>query len=318
MAKRGRRSFLKSGFLGLAGAASFNQPRTGEAGEQKGSETSPPFKLGLVTYELAKDWDIETIIKNCEVTGFAAVELRTTHKHGVELSLGPAQRTDVRKKFEASRVRLLSLGSTCEYHYADPARVEKNIEETRRWCELAHDLGCLGVKVRPNGFVQGVPPEKTLEQIGQALQKCGEAARAAGVEIWLEVHGEGTQYPPHIRRIMEISNHPAVGVCWNSNDTDVVNGSLKEYFELLKPWLRNCHINELWRSPTPWGTAAGQPPEKVTPGFPDYAKPYPFHELFGLLRTAGYNRYTLAEVPQSCDPIRFMRYYRALWEQLSA
>jgi hypothetical protein len=56
----------------------------------------------------------------------------------------------------------------------------------------------------------------------------------------------------------------------------------------------------------------------ATPGFPAYGKPYPFAELFALLRAAGYNRYTLAEVPESCEPIRFMRYYRALWEQLAA
>jgi sugar phosphate isomerase/epimerase len=318
MGKSGRRSFLKSGLLGLAGFGSVRRAAGAKAEEPKESGTPPPFKLGLVTYELAKNWDVETIIKNGETTGFEAVELRTTHKHGVELSLSRTQRTEVRKKFEGSRVRLLSLGSTCEYHYADPALVEKNIEVTRRWCELAHELGCLGVKVRPNGFVKSVPQGKTLEQIGQALIKCGDAARDSGVEIWVEVHGPGTERPPHIRRIMDISNHPAVGICWNSNDADVVNGSVKEYFELLKPWLRNCHINELWRNPSPWGGAVGRPPEKETPGFPAYGKPYPFRELFSLLRAAGYSRYTLAEVPESCEPIRFMRYYRALWEDLAA
>jgi sugar phosphate isomerase/epimerase len=318
MGKSGRRSFLKSGLLGLASFGSVGRAAGAKAEEPKESGTPPPFKLGLVTYELAKNWDIETIIKNCETTRFEAVELRTTHKHGVELSLSKAQRAEVRKKFEGSRVRLLSLGSTCEYHYADPALVEKNIEETRRWSELAHDLGCLGVKVRPNGFVKGVPQEKTLEQIGQALIKCGDAARDSGVEIWVEVHGAGTEHPPHIRRILDVCKHPAVGICWNSNDTDEVNGSVKGYFELLKPWLRNCHINELWRSPSPWGTAAGIPPEKVNPGFPDYSKPYPYRELFTLFRVAGYNRYTLAEVPESPDPIRFMRYYRALWEYHAA
>jgi len=318
MGKSRRRSFLKSGLLGLA---SFGSPGRSAAAKAAGVQelgTSPPFKLGLVTYELAKNWDLETIIKNCEATGFEGVELRTTHKHGVELSLSKAQRAEMRQKFEGTRVRLLSLGSTCAYHYADPAMVEKNIEETRRWCELAHDVGCLGVKVRPNGFVEGVAQEKTLEQIGQALIKCGDGARDSGVEIWLEVHGEGTQHPPHIRRIMDVCNHPAVGICWNSNDTDVVNGSVKEYFEPLKPWLRNCHINELWRTPSPWSAASGIPPEMATPGFPAYGKPYPFAELFALLRAAGYNRYTLAEVPESCEPIRFMRYYRALWEQLAA
>jgi hypothetical protein len=115
---------------------------------------------------------------------------------------------------------------------------------------------------------------------------------------------------------MDLCNHPAVGICWNSNDTDVVNGSVKEYFELLQPWLRNCHINELWRNSKTAGFT-GVPPDVANPGFPDYAKPYPYRELFALMRAAEFDRYTLAEVPESCEPIRFMRYYRALWQALT-
>ena len=50
------------------------------------------YRLGLVTYQLAKDWDVEEIIANCTETGFEGVELRTTHAHGVEVELGAAQR----------------------------------------------------------------------------------------------------------------------------------------------------------------------------------------------------------------------------------
>jgi sugar phosphate isomerase/epimerase len=319
MKRIGRRSFLGVGALGLAGIANpaLDRPENSADGGMA-SGSLPPFRLGLVTYELAKNWDVETIIKHCTATGFEAVELRTTHRHGVEITLAKDRRTETRKRFCDSPVRLLSLGTTCEYHYADAAAVERNIEETKRWCELARDLGCLGVKVRPNGFPKDIPQDKTLEQIGRALQPCGDAARDNGVEIWVEVHGQGTQEPPHMRRIMEIADHPAVGICWNSNDTDAVKGSVQEYFELLKPWLRNCHINELWRSPSPGVTSSGRGADQATPGFPSYAQPYPYRELFNLLRAAGYRRYTLAEVPESCEPIRFMRYYRALWEQLAS
>src|SRR5262245_32307433 len=110
------------------------------------------FKLGLVTYNLAKDWDIPTLIKNCVQTEFEAVELRSTHKHGVEPSLGKQQRSEVRQRFADTGVTLLSLGSICEYHSPDPGVVRKNIEETKRFIELAHDIGALGVKVRPNGI----------------------------------------------------------------------------------------------------------------------------------------------------------------------
>ena len=67
--------------------------------------------------------------------------------------ISKSRRAEVKKHFADSRVRLVSLGTTCEYQSPDTALVEQNIEETRRWCELAEDLGCLGVKVRPNGLL---------------------------------------------------------------------------------------------------------------------------------------------------------------------
>jgi sugar phosphate isomerase/epimerase len=303
--EKGRRTFLRTAgavLTGIGGILTINMRRTSRAAGL-GTGAALDVKLGMVTYELGEDWDIKTIIRNCEDTGFEAVEPRTGHKHGIELSLSKEQRAEIRKRFENSRVRLLSLGTVCEFQAAQSAIVEKNIQETRRWCELAHDLGCLGVKVRPNHFVEGVPKEKTLEQIGKALRTCGRAARDQGVEIWLEVHGVETQDPPYIRRIMEAADDTSVGICWNSNDTDVVDGSVKQYFDLLKPWLRNCHIHDLWNNvtirPTAQRLRAGQEIRAPVNG----GKPYPYRELFQLMRTVGYNRYTLAEVPRSCEPI---------------
>lgn len=319
MNKTGRRGFFKGSIVGIAalgGSLGF-RPEDASANQQAVA-TLPLFKLGMVTYELGKNWSLGTIIENCQTAGFEAVELRTTHEHGVELKLNKEQRAEVRRRFFDSPVRPISLGTTCEFHDPEPVAVEHNIEETRRWCELAKDVGCLGVKVRPNGLPAYVPEEKTLEQIGLALKQCGDAARDAGVEIWVEVHGRGTQQPSRIRRIMEIADHPSVGICWNSNDTDVANGSVRESFELLRPWLRNCHINALWRALAPWGGSIGYPPKEASPGFPSYAEPYPYRELFSLLRAIRYEHYTLAEIPESCEPVRLMRYYRALWQTLAA
>jgi sugar phosphate isomerase/epimerase len=248
------------------------------------------MKLGLVTYNIAKDWDIETIITQLEKHGFEAVELRTTHKHGVEPSLSKQEREKVRNRFERSRVRLLSLGSTCEYHSPDAAVRRQNIEETQRFVELAHDLGCWGVKVRPNGLPEGVPEKVTIQRIGEALKECGDIGQRYGVEIWVEVHGRQTQDPPRMRAIMDTCGHPSVGVCWNCNDGEVKNGSIREYFDLLKAHIKNVHLRDL--------------PE------------YPSKELFALLGQSGYDRYTLAEVAESKEPERFLSYYRALWVEM--
>ena len=134
-----RREFLRSGFVSAAGITCLGLATGGEVlarpmvrATAEAAGTLPPFHLGLVTYNLAVNWDIETIIENCAKTGFEGAELRTTHKHGVEPSISSSRRAEVKKRFADSGVRLVSLGTTCEYQSPDAAVVEKNIEETRR------------------------------------------------------------------------------------------------------------------------------------------------------------------------------------------
>jgi len=249
--------------------------------------------LGSVTYNVLKDWDLETVITKLEQAGFEAVELRTSHKHGVEPSISAEERAKVRARFEKSKVRLLSFGSTCEFHSPDPKIRRINIDEAKTWVDLAHDTGAWGVKVRPNGFPKGVSKHETIDTIGASLRELGEYAQGKGVEIWLEVHGSETQAPPVCAGIMRATKHDSVGLCWNSNPTDVINGSVKQSFDLLRPWIKSCHINELANEKYPW------------------------RELFTLLRASKYERYMLMEVAESKEPERFLRNYRALWKELS-
>jgi sugar phosphate isomerase/epimerase len=247
--------------------------------------------LGAVTYNILKDWDVETIIQKLEPAGFEAVELRTGHAHGVEPALDAAARDRVKKRFERSRIRLLSLGSTCEFQSPDPAERQKQVETGKKFVELAHDVGAWGVKVRPNTLPKDVPPETTVRNIGAGLHELAEYGKGYGVEIWMEVHGRDTQNPPMAAAIMKAANHPNVGLCWNSNATDIVNGSVKASFDLLRRWLRNCHIHDL-------------------------TDPYPYREFFALLNQSKYERYTLCEAPESKEPERYLRFYSALWREL--
>ena len=249
--------------------------------------------LGAVTYNILKDWDVDTIIKNLEAAGFEAVELRTGHKHGVEPALSAAERKQVREKFERSKIRLLSFGSTCEFHSPDASERQKQVETGKQFVELAHDTGAWAVKVRPNGLPAGVPQETTIQNIAGSLKELGDYGKGRGVEIWLEVHGRDTQVPGIAAAIMKSTNHPNVGLCWNSNPTDIINGSIKPSFELLRRWIKNVHITEL-------------------------ANPaYPWRELFTLLRGSKYDRYTLCEAQESKEPERFLRWYKALWTELN-
>jgi sugar phosphate isomerase/epimerase len=291
-----RRQLLQAGAAAATGliAPAATADATAASGER------PAFRLGLVTYNLAAAWDLTAILQVCKSVGISPVELRTTHKHGVEPSLSKDQRRDVRQRFADAGVAIWGCGTVCEFQSPDPTVVRKNIETCKQFVGLVSDLGGKGVKVRPNGLPKDVPVDKTLEQIGKALIPCGQTAADAGLEIWVEVHGTGTQLPANMKTIMEHCGHPQVGLTWNSNPTDVANGSVEGAFRLLSRWIRSCHINELYR---------------------DLSGTYPYRELFRLLRGIGYDRVTMCEVAAGiADPkagAEFLRYYKALWTELS-
>ena len=279
-----RRDFLTA--VAAVPALSTLQP----AQAPKPAPARTGLKVGTVTYNIAKDWDVPTIIKNLTEVGMDGVELRTTHKHGVEISLSPAARAEVRKQFDDSAIRIGGLGTICEYHSPDPAVVRKNVEETKAWTQLAKDLGSPGVKVRPNGMPKEVPEEKTLEQIGKALAECGAAARDNGVTIQLEVHGSETSRLPRVRKMLDYGgNHPAVRVCWNSNQTDLLDGGFDANFKLVRDQIGQVHMRDL------------------------FLEEYPWRALLTSLSKMKFQGYCFAEIPESADPIRTLKYFRGLF-----
>ena len=287
--KSNRRDFLRTtglglGALGLATTAGFGaeKPNPSFAAPSK-------IRLGTVTYNLAKDWDLATILKNCQNAGFEGVELRTTHAHGVEVTLNKAQREEVKQRFRDSNVELMGLGSVFDYHTPDQTKLRKDMEATKEYIVLAHDVGAPGVKVRPNALPREVPAEKTLEQIGKSLRELGEFGDGYGVQIRLEVHGTETSLLPNIKTIMDAAGHRNVGVCWNSNQTDLAGEGFDHNFNLVKAKIFTVHMRDL------------------------YLDEYPFRKLLTGLNEIGFTGFCLAEIPESNDPVRVMKYFRGLF-----
>lgn len=246
-------------------------------------------RLGCVTYKLLKDYDLETMIRILEATSYEGVELRTEHKHGIEPSIGQDERLRVRKQFEKSKVKLVGYATTCVYHSPDGGEREHNVQIAKQFIDLAHDTGAVGVKSRPNALVEGVPPRVTIQNISACLRELGDYGEQKGIEVWLEVSGPGSSDPNVIAEIMKRTSHKMVGISWNSLDTDVVDGSIKRSFGLLRPWIKHVNIKELAGSSYPW------------------------RELFSLLRTTGYDRFTMCKVEENPQTERFLNWYKALW-----
>mgnify|MGYP001120651379 CR=1 FL=1 len=254
------------------------------------------MRFGLVTYLWGKDWDLPTLIRNCETTKVLGVELRTQHAHGVESNLNARQRREVRKRFEDSPVTLVGLGTNFAFHHIEHERLQKDIDGAKQYVRLSHDVGGSGVKVKPNDLPEGVPVEKTIEQIGKSLNELGRFGADYGQEIRVEVHGRKTQRLPIMKRIFDVADHPNVGVCWNSNDEDLTGPGLEYNFNLVKNRFGDTvHIREL---------NIGQ---------------YPYQQLINLFVKMDYKGWILLEArTKPKDRIKALAEQRMLFEQMVA
>jgi sugar phosphate isomerase/epimerase len=300
-----RREFLKTSLalgagLVAAGRVAESHAQRVEAIAEKagtlarGAEPGQEMSFGLVTYLWGKDWDVPTLIRNCTTARLLGVELRTGHAHKVEPSLNAAQRAEVKKRFADSPVRLVGIGSAEEFHHPDPARLAKAIEATKAYVKLARDVGASGVKVRPNDLPKGVPQEKTIEQIGKTLNLVGAFAADYGQQIRLEIHGACAQIPI-IKQIIDIADNPNVGLCWNSNTSDLKGDGLAANFKLLrKRFGQTAHVRAL------------------------DSKDYPFAELIALFVQTDYRGWVLLEGsgPVPKDPLAACIAQRRLYDEM--
>src|SRR5262245_40420175 len=277
-----RRQFLASSAAAgaAAGLSSLPQPAAAAVPEDIS------IALGLVTYMWGADWDLPTLLANCKKANLLGVELRTTHAHKVEPDLSDKQRGEVAAKFADSGVTCVGIGSDERLCNPDPDMHKKAIERCKEFIRLSHDIGGSGMKCKPNDWHPNVPHEKTIEQIGKALNELGEYAGGFGQQVRLEVHGKCAELPT-IKAIMDIATDDNVAVCWNSNPTDLKGEGLEANYRLVaKRFGQTVHVHEL------------------------ESKDYPYAKLFELLVKDNYEGWLLLEAGSKQDD-----YVAALAEQ---
>jgi len=240
-----RRRFLKQ--TGTVAAAAAFAPCIPLSSPLWGAEDTPgsKMKLGMVTYLWGKDWDLPTLIANCERAGLGGVETRVDHKHGVGPALTASERLEVKKMFADSPVELLGPGTNECFDSPDPDRVRQCIENAKAFLKLSHDCGGTGVKVKPNSLHDGVPQEVTTAQIAKSLDEVGTYAGEYGQKVRVEVHGSCCPLPI-MKEIIDQVESPHVGLCWNCNGQDLDGKGLEHNFNLVKDrFADTVHIREL-------------------------------------------------------------------------
>ncbi|MDO5580708.1 MAG: TIM barrel protein [Planctomycetia bacterium] len=243
-----RRSFIQTAALSslvLSGIPGISSLYSAEKGSG--------IKMGLCTYLWGKDMDLPALIKACEEARLFGVELRCDHKHGVGFENSPAERKEVKKRFADSPVDLVGFGTNEAFHYQDPEKLKKCIDNTKEWIKLSADCGGKGVKVKPNDIPKGADRGKITHQIADALNEIGRFAADYGQIIRLENHGSCSPIPI-MKEIIEQVSAKNVGLCWNCNqDIDDREPGIAENFKSVQKYLADTvHVHELEKSSYPY------------------------------------------------------------------
>jgi len=288
--KLSRRIFIQKSFAAGIGLAAIKNLPDFSAPLKTG------MKLGLCTYLWGQNWDLPTLIANCEKAGLMGIELRVQHAHKVETNLNAAQRAEVKKRFDDSPVTCIGYGANFEYHNPDPVKLRENIDQTKEYIKLCKDIGATGIKVKPNNLPAGVPKEKTIAQIAASLNEVGKFAQDYGQLVRVEVHGSLTQEIPNMKAIFEQVKEPNVKMCWNCNDQDLLPPGLEANFNSVKKWFGDTvHVRELNEGN------------------------YPYQDLFNLFNAMNYSGWILLEArtdPQ--DKVAAMKEQLSVFNKMAA
>jgi sugar phosphate isomerase/epimerase len=229
-----RRTFLAS--VGLALAA----PRIVRA--------RPTVRYPIAFSTLGcPDWPWKRILDEADRLGYAAVELRGIAGE-MDLpkvpELAPTRLAGTRKGLSALGLSVCSLGASASMHERDAAARGKNLDEARRYIDLAHALGVKHVRVFGDEVPPGEPREEVTSRIVEGLRELAAYAAPAGVAVLLESHGDFTR-SPDLAGILERVSSEARALLWDAHHTFVTaHEAPTETFERVGRWVRHTHLKD--------------------------------------------------------------------------
>ena len=229
------------------------------------------------------DWDFKKIVDFAVQHDYTGIELRGIQR---ELDLTKCKEFSNAQGIEATLrimkergLQFIDLGSSANMHIANATERKKNLDEGRRFIDLAQQINCPNVRVFPNVFPKDKDGNETFDLIVKGLSELGDYARAGKINVLMETHGDMTK-TADIERVMETVNHPHVGLVWDvTNMWTITKEPPAEVYQKLKKYIHHTHIKDA----------------KLVDGKPQYVRlgkgEVPIFEAIDILIKGGYKGY---------------------------
>jgi sugar phosphate isomerase/epimerase len=194
------------------------------------------------------DWTFEKILDFAVENKYNGIEIRGIQR---ELDLikcpefsSPENIRATRKRVEEKGLSFVDLGSSAALHHLDPVERQKNLNEGKRFIDLARQLNCPYIRVFPNNLPKDQDRNATLELIAKGLLELGNYAEGSKVTVLMETHGEVVA-TADLKKVMGLAEHPHVGLIWDVyNMWSVTKEPPAGVYESLKKYILHTHIKD--------------------------------------------------------------------------
>jgi sugar phosphate isomerase/epimerase len=260
-------------------------------------------------------WSFKTVLESADRFGFAGIELR-----GIEGEMDLTKRPELtgsglaRTKADLAALGLVitDLGASSNMHEKDPAAREKQLDEGRRFIDLAHTLGVPYVRMFGDRIPKEEPKEDVLKRVSEGFQAMASHAKPAGVSVLIESHGDFT----HSKDLLEILTRvdsPQFALLWDAHHTFVAGQEKPaDTGAALGRYVRHTHIKD--------SRPEGSDRRYVLTG----TGQVPVAEQVKVLAGAGYKGYYCFEWEKKWHPeieepeVAFPQYAKVMGEYLEA
>jgi sugar phosphate isomerase/epimerase len=206
----------------------------------------PRFPISFSTLGCPK-WPWARVLEQAAAMGYAAIELR-----GIEGEMDLTKRPEfagtridqTKKDLAALDLEISDLGASARMHEVDATVRAAQLDEGRRFIDLAHRLAVPYVRV----FGDRVPPSEArpavVARVIDGLRTLGEHAKGSGVGVIIESHGDFTD-APSLLEILKGAAMPNVALLWDAHHTCVAS---KEdpaaTYKLVGSYVRHTHLKD--------------------------------------------------------------------------
>ncbi|RWY57437.1 sugar phosphate isomerase/epimerase family protein [Mucilaginibacter gilvus] len=268
-----RRQFLQTSSLLVAGAMVTS------------SFISKKYQPNLSFSSLGcPDWTFTQIVDFAAQHGYTGLELRGILREmdltKVKEFATEQSRKETLQLMKDKGLRFVDLGSSATLHFAEGPERVKNLDEGKRFIDLAQQLDCPFVRAFPNIIPKGQDKAATIDLITKGLLELAEHAKGSKVSILLESHGDLVKISD-LELVMKTARHPNAGLIWDVvNMWSITREAPAEAYKVLKPYIRHTHIKDA-------KVFAGAEPKYVLLGQGNV----PIFEAIGALAKGGYQGY---------------------------